>query len=444
MDSPNKTTLAASLCVSGAAASTSSDVVPMGMPVDAGAVPVAYPADAAAPTYYPPVAPLPAVPAAMPMAVPTVTPVAVPVVAQQPSWNRGQQTERVVMDEIRSLFRSLDTDGNKALDLKEFVTGAASLGLPPGSDPVKAFELLDVDGSGELSLDELCLAIGPDLLAAKQQGVTATACLTNVIANLHVPVKDEASATAVAAGEAAPALVIATPIGSRPAAGPEERDLTCGDYFAALLPCYLCCCSTYGGAVTNETLQGLPQVLDYVVRVKEDAVQYSWTIQCYHYETRTRFVTETDSEGRTRTRTETYRERVNTHYSACHGRLATADVSETFVPATSKLNVALKSELDVRLTPDFMGAYSRARNQFYSVNRRDMHQDTHESFSVPSLVKAQRIQWVEGETPCWATDACMYMSALLLMGPCWLYKMQAFMGMQAYTFHKSCGGWMAG
>ena len=148
-----ETTLAASQCVSGAAASTSSDGVPMGMPVDAGAVPVAYPADAAAPTYYPPVAPLPAVPAAMPMAVPTVTPVAVPVAVQQPSWNRGQQTERVVMDEIRSLFRSLDTDGNKALDLKEFVTGAASLGLPPGSDPVRAFELLDVDGSAPASSD---------------------------------------------------------------------------------------------------------------------------------------------------------------------------------------------------------------------------------------------------------------------------------------------------
>ena len=176
---------------------------------------------------------------------------------QQPSSNHGQWTESVVIDEIRSLFRSLDTDGNRSLDLAEFVAGAASLGLPPTSDPVKAFELLDVDGSGELSLDEICLAIGPDLLAAKQQGVTATACLANVIANLHAPVKDEAASAAPAtAGEAPPALTIATPVGSRPAAGPEERNVTCGDYFAALLPCYLCCCSTYGGAVANKTLQG--------------------------------------------------------------------------------------------------------------------------------------------------------------------------------------------
>ena len=48
---------------------------------------------------------------------------------------------------------------------------------------------------------------------------------------------------------------------------------------------------------------------------------------------------------------------------------------------------------------------------------------------------------VEGETPL-VSNACKIASALFLMGPCWLYKMQAFMGLQRYTFSKRCVGWL--
>ena len=103
------------------------------------------------------------------------------------SYNRAQPIERVAMDEIYRLFSSYDADVDHKITESEFLAGVASLSLPPSCDPAAAFALLDVDGSGTLSLNELCIAIGPDLLAAKAQGVTATACLSKVIAKLTAP-----------------------------------------------------------------------------------------------------------------------------------------------------------------------------------------------------------------------------------------------------------------
>ena len=103
------------------------------------------------------------------------------------SYNRAQPIERVAMDEIYRLFSSYDADVDHKITESEFLAGVASLSLPPSCDPAAAFALLDVDGSGTLSLNELCIAIGPDLLTAKAQSVTATACLSKFIANLTAP-----------------------------------------------------------------------------------------------------------------------------------------------------------------------------------------------------------------------------------------------------------------
>ena len=425
-------------------------------------------------------------------------------------WTRPPRPEAVVMDELRSLFRKIDADGNQTLDLKEFVAGVASLDLPPTSDPAKAFQLLDVDGSGELSLDEICFALGPDLLAAMEQGVTATACLASVIAKLNhqegeapkgeAPVKEVApvpaggggnvKVTAVADGCAATGFLVegdqicaingtittdetqATNLAkaavgdvvysilrgddamtvtvNKPTAttrlgvtvkdtrakDADQSGLDCSDYCRAFFPCVLLCNwdRGFGGAVTNTPLYGLQSVLNYVVQIKETDVKYKWSVQNYHYEQRIRQTT--DANGNFTTHTE--RVRVNTHYAESHGTLATADVSETFVPATAKHNVALYSKVDIKLTPDFAGTYARAREQFYAANCRDTHQEKAESKSLPGLVESQQIQWIEGERPWFADEGCKNMSALCFCGPCWLAKMQSYMGLHNYTFQKSC------
>ena len=203
-----------------------------------------------------------------------------------------QHIELVVMDEIRSLFSSVDNDDDDTINLNEFLTCAASLGIPRWNgvagtcDPAKAFALLDVDGSGQLSLDELCLAIGPNLLAAKQRGVTATACLADVITKLHAPAAGPAAvATATMSRDSkSPTAMSADDVLRRP----EERELTCCDYISSLFPCYWCF-STFGRLTWHDSeedgdaLVGLNSLIDYVVGVKEESVEYYWSVKCYHY-----------------------------------------------------------------------------------------------------------------------------------------------------------------
>ena len=360
-----------------------------------------------------------------------------------------QHIELVVMDEIRSLFSSVDNDDDDTINLNEFLTCAASLGIPRWNgvagtcDPAKAFALLDVDGSGQLSLDELCLAIGPNLLAAKQRGVTATACLADVITKLHAPAAGPAAvATATMSRDTkSPTAMPADDVLRRP----EERELTCCDYTSSLFPCYWCC-STFGRLTWHDSeedgdaLVGLNSLIDYVVGVKEESVEYYWSVKCYHY-----LSDDKDSAlGNFR---------VDTHWASVCGRLDSKDLSETFVPITSKQSIALKSKLDAELTPEFKLAYERARDQFLFANFRDSECDFHESLlSVPGLKEAQAIQLVEGEPPFWSNDTAGggFMGCALACcggsfccGPCYLYKMQESMGLQVYTFRKSCGGFAA-
>jgi len=359
-----------------------------------------------------------------------------------------QHIELVVMDEIRSLFSSVDKDDDDTINMNEFLTCAASLGIPRWNgvagtcDPAKVFALLDVDGSGQLSLDELCLAIGPNLLAAKQRGVTATACLADVITKLHAPAAGPAAvATATMSRDTkSPTAMYADDVLRRP----EERELTCCDYISSLFPCYWWF-STYGSISSqgsDDVLVGLSNVIDYVVGVKEEQVEYNWSVQCYHYKT----VQHGDTSSK---------ERVDTHEASMSGRLYSKDLSETFVPITSKQSIALESKLDAELTPDFKSVYDRRREQFFAANCQDEYQENRpiygDGLSAPGLKEAQAIQLVEGKPPFWSTDTaggCFMDCALeccgasFCCGPCYLYKMQESMGMQVYTFRKSCSGFM--
>merc|ERR1711964_634616 len=56
----------------------------------------------------------------------------------------------------------------------------------------------------------------------------------------------------------------------------------------------------------------------FVDRLQRTAPQIIWEIQCYHMETRTRWVSYTDANGNTSSRLETYTVRVNTHFASQH------------------------------------------------------------------------------------------------------------------------------
>jgi len=171
------------------------------------------------------------------------------------------------MDDIKAVFRSIDTDSSGKISREEFVAAVERMDIQ--CDASAAFDILDVDKSGVLTIEELCFSIGADLLSAKQQGVTAATCLAQVLSALQPDVKGGP-------------LAVATPVGSSPAPPAEEHDLTCCDYFLAATPltaCSLCCCSTYGGAVAGKPLVGMPRVIEYISTVKDANVHYRWHVR---------------------------------------------------------------------------------------------------------------------------------------------------------------------
>ena len=219
-----------------------------------------------------------------------------------------------------------------------------------------------------------------------------------------------------------------------------------GDYCCALVcPCYLCegCCSTYGAAIARsdrgDMLLGEHQVLGYITSVKETVVSYEWTVECY-YETPS-----TEGGGG---------DTVYLQGASEKGTLVTVDRSvEPFVLLTSKQNVALSSEVCIDIDTSFRTEYEDARDNFYAARKKSLNHPAKvkgckvkyrfgEHKYLPTLKGSQHIQWTSEPMPLpwWATNRYKRVAALTCCGPCWLYRIHQFMGLQVYTFRKTCTG----
>ncbi|XP_060551463.1 calcyphosin-like protein isoform X2 [Ruditapes philippinarum] len=66
-------------------------------------------------------------------------------------------------------FRIMDDDGNRSLDVNEFMKGVRDYGVMMEKDEIKeAFGMLDKDGSGTIDFDEFLKALRPPMSAARK------------------------------------------------------------------------------------------------------------------------------------------------------------------------------------------------------------------------------------------------------------------------------------
>mmetsp|Transcript_89856 Transcript_89856/g.159859 ORF Transcript_89856/g.159859 Transcript_89856/m.159859 type:complete len:674 (+) Transcript_89856:58-2079(+) len=204
-------------------------------------------------------------------------------------------------------------------------------------------------------------------------------------------------------------------------------------YIVYLIHCF--CCSRFGSAVYNR-VTGLDAVCDVMERPKTEDPHYSWTLQNYHYETRTTTESYTDSEGKSKTRTVTKTVRVDTGPRFYRqGRIPSVDRTATFVPDTS----ALTTEIDTDLSLDFSHSnYLQCYDHWRYSHRWDIHQDEHRTEWLPTQKAAVLAEWVSGTRPCWMRTTFYAFSSLFLCSCCFRLGAQMRCGQQSFTYRKKC------
>ncbi|KAK3724928.1 hypothetical protein QZH41_005686 [Actinostola sp. cb2023] len=162
----------------------------------------------------------------------------------------------------------------------------------------------------------------------------------------------------------------------------------------------------------------------YIQRMHAVAPIISMTVECYHWETRTRVVYYTDANGNSQSRTETYQERVVTFVdSDVFSFGCWVDVSKREMPSISYVALT-RLKIDAHINfgdQETEEDYGRQREDMLDRNRhRDVHMDFSTSREIPGL--EQRISaYVDlSVKPWWIGQGYFWIATLLMLT--WPYR----------------------
>ena len=205
--------------------------------------------------------------------------VTTPQAAEIVAW---QHPEAAALEALRTFFTELSSlDGDASTITKaEFAACCANPEVGPQiSNQDAVFDCLDVDGSGEISLDELLYAVAGRYMADTGPGTKDPA------ATWREAITGLSEALAVLEAEGMPMTSKAFRMAQKATQDLGEggsSGVTCGKYCCAfIIPCSIIWSSRGAavGASKNNKLVGMEKVMDYVVSCKNAPAHYHWTIQ---------------------------------------------------------------------------------------------------------------------------------------------------------------------
>jgi len=177
--------------------------------------------------------------------------------------------------------------------------------------------------------------------------------------------------------------------------------------------------------------EGIEAVMGLMDQPRHENPHYAWQVQCYHFETRTRY--SQDANGNRTTSQEQVT--VNTHSARASGIIPSTDHTPTFVPET----VAQQTQLDTHLDLDFSSSnYMAEFGRWCAFHRRDTHQSKSHTEKLPSRKESCLAVWLPRSTPWWMNENFYWLANICLMSCAYRLMVQRVLGHQEYTYHKKC------
>ena len=196
------------------------------------------------------------------------------------------------------------------------------------------------------------------------------------------------------------------------------------------------CCSSTRKYLSN--IHDSETVNELMINARNTAPIITWNVQCYHYETRTYWVTVTDSDGRSRQEMRTETVRRNTHYASTQFDYKNwRDISQPWITDTRHQLCKItcdKSYCFANIETERY--YHQRKQQFKRLNDRDVYQDFSESLKIPGMKKKILAETNPGGSPCCVNSGCFHFLSFFLCTWCYRCWFSSIVTKRKYLFVK--------
>jgi len=177
----------------------------------------------------------------------------------------------------------------------------------------------------------------------------------------------------------------------------------------------------------NEALmnavEGMEEVLGRIEAVEKSNPAYSWSIECYHYETRT------SADGKS-----SRQEKVVTHRKNKTGEIPSVDCSNELIPNTSVPYCVIECGVSLNFNET---NYISKFNEWVFENDRDEQKNVSRSEHLPGVCDILAC-WIKDHRPWWMSIEAAAAAHFMFCGPCHRLKADSAVTHQKHVYCKIC------
>jgi len=366
---------------------------------------------------------------------------------------------------LRSYFRKIDRDDDGTLCRGELRVLLWQLQLTE-TQFATLFEKFDVKGNGVVELDELMYLIGAQFLENKA-GITVEQLMLQAAETLlKMELEKDVELGAVLRGEEVAigaedgelghdrfSILESNAKGDGAMQSAKTNFFTANGQILLIVGVFVCalvaliipglrtfllivagaCALVYWVSFVclkkgvNEALmnavEGMEEVLGRIEAVEKRNPVYSWSIECFHWETRT------SADGKS-----SRQEKVVTHSNSRAGDIPSVDCSNELIPNTSVPYCVIECGVSLNFNES---NYTSKFNEWVAQNDRDEKKNVSRSEHLPGVCDILAC-WIKDHRPWWLSIEAAAVAHFIFCGPCHRLKADSAVTHQKHVYCKIC------